>query len=423
MYDWMVAQQTPLLRLLRRLHDLRVVPFVGAGVPMQVGLPGWPALVNALAAQVQARRSASPRQRLPADPLLAVEHLRLALGDSYLPSLQRQFELTPRHKAEIQTNALMKALAQLECAHWVTTNYDLVLEEVLRTTSQGVDSYSCWADEVAINCFLMGQPRRRKRRAVIHLHGLLSQPEDVVLSESEYQERYWRAAGGRVRLATLLSTWSALFVGTSLADEDMKSVLREVRCRFRSRHAPHFWLRAAPVDDTDRLHWREKFGVEIIAYPPDDGHAALAPLVEWLAQATPKDAAEGFQHILRERELGSGREGVDDPNKNRFGGSAQANGWILDASVRRDPEEAGWYSVRLRVHGTGVARVTLHLHPTFPEPVVSLGDIHGHAATRLQAWGAFTVGAVIWPADGRPEVRLELDLAEVRGAPKAFRER
>ncbi len=114
-----------------------------------------------------------------------------------------------------------------------------------------------------------------------------------------------------------------------------------------------------------------------------------------------------------------------DPNKGRFGGAANSNGRVLEATL--DPAfpgkpelEACW--VKLTVRSTDAARpltgsVVFHLHPTYDQRIVTVPvDASGEAHLTIQAWGVFTVGAV---TDG-DTTRLELDLKDVAGAPPAF---
>lgn len=108
----------------------------------------------------------------------------------------------------------------------------------------------------------------------------------------------------------------------------------------------------------------------------------------------------------------------DDPQKGRWGQSAQRNGRTFTASV----EDLGnsWFEINLQVYGTGLeGEVAFHLHPTFTPSVITVTASQGTAQLKLQAWGAFTVGAIA--DEGR--TFLELDLASLPDAPTVFRER
>ncbi len=112
---------------------------------------------------------------------------------------------------------------------------------------------------------------------------------------------------------------------------------------------------------------------------------------------------------------------TDDPNKGRFGGLAERDGYALSASVTESDKLPDFYDVVLEVRSTrGESpmpdRVTFHLHPTFGAPVQEVRVHRGVARLELLAWGAFTVGAIVG------QTPLELDLSELAEAPKRFRE-
>lgn len=111
----------------------------------------------------------------------------------------------------------------------------------------------------------------------------------------------------------------------------------------------------------------------------------------------------------------------DDPQKYQWGESAKRNGRTLSATVERLDKD--WFQIDLKVTpARGTRRltdpVTFHLHDSFDEPVRVVEPIRGVAKLRLVAYGAFTVGV---EAD-RGRTRLELDLATIERAPRAFRE-
>lgn len=111
----------------------------------------------------------------------------------------------------------------------------------------------------------------------------------------------------------------------------------------------------------------------------------------------------------------------DDPNRGQFGGQSEREGYKLSATVAPSRGLRGFFDVELTVRSTNRERpltdnVTFYLHPTFGDPQQIVRPVENAARLSVKAWGAFTVGAVIG------DVRLELDLARLEGAPKEFRE-
>ncbi|MFN8702639.1 MAG: pYEATS domain-containing protein [Rhodospirillales bacterium] len=108
----------------------------------------------------------------------------------------------------------------------------------------------------------------------------------------------------------------------------------------------------------------------------------------------------------------------DDPHKGRFGEKSSHSGFRVTATFKADKSK-DWTSIRLRVEGPADDDdpVRFYLHDSF-EPDVEVAKFNdGHAELKVTAWGGFTVG--LWlPIQ---QVELELDLAEVPGAPQNIR--
>ncbi len=110
----------------------------------------------------------------------------------------------------------------------------------------------------------------------------------------------------------------------------------------------------------------------------------------------------------------------DDPHRGRFGGDSERDGFRLTAKVTTIDDD--WFDLELAVQGDShvpVREVEFHLHPTFEPSQVRVkgkGSVARYATT---VWGAFTVGAIVLDT----LTALELDLAALKSAPKAFRER
>jgi len=112
-----------------------------------------------------------------------------------------------------------------------------------------------------------------------------------------------------------------------------------------------------------------------------------------------------------------------DPQKGQWGRLPSRNGWVLSAEVNEVDED--WYAIRLvvepapRSHKRLTGKVVFHLHDSFNDPVRSKKPLkNGKVMLDVWAYGAFTVGAMV-EQDDTP---LELDLSELEGAPKRFRE-
>jgi hypothetical protein len=112
----------------------------------------------------------------------------------------------------------------------------------------------------------------------------------------------------------------------------------------------------------------------------------------------------------------------DDPQKGRFGGQAEAGGFLLSASFSDTGQNWIWINLvvtaQLGVVLDNDAIADFFLHDTFRPPRLSLSFASSVAALTLRAVGGFTVG--VWIPSHH--VQLELDLAELSDAPRVIKE-
>jgi len=114
---------------------------------------------------------------------------------------------------------------------------------------------------------------------------------------------------------------------------------------------------------------------------------------------------------------------IDDWAKGMFGGLATVDNAFghRELSAKVQGGRRGTYTVEMCVTAEPRpdAEAVFFLHDTFNNPTPAIAfDQTGRAVLTIKAIGAFTVGVLT--DDGTTE--LELDLSELAGAPKAFRE-
>ena len=113
-----------------------------------------------------------------------------------------------------------------------------------------------------------------------------------------------------------------------------------------------------------------------------------------------------------------------DPQKGRWGGQAARDHRRLVGTVDVLKDDPTMFEVKLAVESSDpvnhplTGSVRFHLHDTFDPDTVRSTVRNGAARLIRYAWGAFTVGAEV---DGG-RTCLELDLAELADAPRAFKE-
>ncbi|WP_245442940.1 FRG domain-containing protein [Methylobacterium terrae] len=126
------------------------------------------------------------------------------------------------------------------------------------------------------------------------------------------------------------------------------------------------------------------------------------------------------QRVSTETEIPKTKINPRDPQKGQWGLLPRRNGWALTAKVREIEQD--WYQTNLLLTSETekklTGKVVFYLHDSFKNPIRKISPKDGKAELKTWSYGAFTVGAMI-EQDG---TTLELDLAELEGAPKRFRE-
>lgn len=205
-------------------HALRgeLALFLGAGVSIAAGLPGWGGLLDELAARAGAsadERKALADVRSALDQATVVERWLAGRGETLGRAVAAV--LGPR-RFYAPAHALLAALPVREA---ITTNYDRLFDDAWGLSDP---------DGLAV---LPGAVRPDARRWLLKMHGCLSDPDRIVLTRSSYTryDEQLPALGGMVQ--AFLVTRHVLFAGFSLADDNFHRIVDSVR-RLRGEGRP-----------------------------------------------------------------------------------------------------------------------------------------------------------------------------------------
>jgi len=202
----------------QRLADLarrgELVTFVGAGLGQSAGLPGWGELLDRLADQLSI--DGSVRSEFGELDFTDRAHVLQMMGRStgFEATLGQQIQ---QAFAPFERYSLAHSLVtRLPVQHFVTTNYDQMLEwsaadqkHPLRVLGQGSD--------------------HERKRWLFKLHGCVTEPDEIVLSRQDYLRYEHRRGALEGIVQALLITQHMLFVGFSLTDPNFHRMIDEVR--------------------------------------------------------------------------------------------------------------------------------------------------------------------------------------------------
>ncbi|MDI1443668.1 SIR2 family protein [Polyangium sp. 6x1] len=208
--------------------------FVGAGLSMAAGLPGWGKLLDGMARELGLDVGKEH------DLVLVAQFYvnRHAGSRSHLESLVRR-----TFDREVMIPDNHRILARLPIGHVWTTNYDEILEGAWRQAGKAFDVKSKSRD------LTTSDPDADA--VLFKMHGTASQPSEIVLTKDDY-ELYPRSRPGFLDiLGSDLTTRTFLFLGLSFTDPNLGHVLSTLRRSFEDGARRHYAILKRPSDPYD----------------------------------------------------------------------------------------------------------------------------------------------------------------------------
>jgi hypothetical protein len=259
----------------------RVVPFIGAGLSAELGLPTWASFLARLAdgrVEPATAKTALENGELEALATLIIESAGPDLFDERLSVYDAFSALSPVHQ-----------LLPMLFRHSVyTTNFDRAVENAYEQEglpfSIVVRGSESWHGLAAAES--LGE------RALVKLHGDSRIAGTRILSAEEYDIAYVPDSPLFRDLKYLLGAFVVLFMGCSLnSDRPMDIALLVARSLGREGPRHYAFL---PIPDTREMKAdRERFltarHIFPIWYPADDGdHSLLGEMLWYIAQTLPE---------------------------------------------------------------------------------------------------------------------------------------
>ena len=398
----------PLATLADRMVGSRTIGFIGAGASVRLGLPLWSDLIESLYefATVHDDSVPKPDSSLDYRWLAEVYSQVISSRDSLQQAMTSIFatynEKNTRTVAE--PDRLHDLIARLPFKHFITTNYDSLIEdacdrmfEAANGRRPSVGERCVTRDGRVSDSFsdFLGAFSQDTQRSVLHLHGTL-EGEHLTLSLAEYNDQYLQDAM-LLRMFSILATSTVVFIGASLRDADLMELVR------RSTHHAGRRLRHYAFITNDRAYeadlLRTNYGIEPIFYSvgEDGSHEELERRLEQLLELVeprreqPTPMANGNARPVNVR-LDDEFEGlvhhVKDEVRRVRGGPAKISGiseTALSRVLRRAASDYRQLPISYRFHHVvwispgriglfpGSSRSRRVLHSIIGEIVYSLG--------------------------------------------------
>ena len=269
-------------KLVETIADRNAIAMVGAGSSIRAGFPNWRGLLDKLANEA-IKISSDHKEPLDLlskskDLLVYAQKIKTILGEDVFSSqLQELFT-----SDKVNYNEFHKRLVQLPFHHFLTTNYDYVLQNAYNgCVSQEYTSFDL-DEQFPRQRFLDELNSSELEKHFLHVHGSIRRAKHIVLGLEDYNERYINTNACVEALKTILTVCPVVFIGFSLDDDDFMRLLRYLSSCFGSGDPKHFAV--LPSDDTNKQYviretLHSRYRIEPFFYNPRDNHSELESLL------------------------------------------------------------------------------------------------------------------------------------------------
>lgn len=230
--------------LLFALRDSRLVVFAGSGVSMgePANLPDFKGLADQIAEGTgETRQETETEDRF----LGRLQHRKVNVHNRAGQILSRDnLEPTELHRH------ILRLYSEKEQVRIVTTNFDLLFEQSASNFFVEIPEIFC----------APALPLGRNFTGIVHIHGSVKHPNEMVLTDSDFGRAYLTEGWARQFLVDLFQRYTVLFIGYSHNDTIVNYLARAIP---ESEAGKRFILAG---DDEDHQHW-DVLGIEPIVYP------------------------------------------------------------------------------------------------------------------------------------------------------------
>lgn len=221
-----VYETTISIEEIRKLREQeRLIPFIGAGLSKNLGLPNWEGLIRILAEDL----NLSPNDfDLKGDFLQFAEYYLLEKGniDSFKKMMHRF--LHPADK-EILDSPIYNTLVDLDFPFIYTTNFDDIIERAYQLKGVPYQAISDLEDLLSTD---------KDVNQVIKIHGTYNDDSNIVISESHFFNRLEFENAIDIKFKHDLFGHTALFMGYSFRDINIRYRIYEmIKYRHQMRHS------------------------------------------------------------------------------------------------------------------------------------------------------------------------------------------
>lgn len=240
--------QTDIKYLRNAIETNKLVVFAGAGISIDAGVPNWGTLIEEMSSEIE----------LPSNEKDYLKIAQMYYNERQQKEYIEKVRTVLKHK-KVRHNEIHEEIFQLNPEHILTTNYEDLLEQVIRKNSL---PYSLVTKDSHF-------PYALNTHLLVKIHGDL-EGEDFVLKEDDYINYSLKHPLVEGFIQSMFASKVILFVGYSFSDINLKMIVEQVRNILEKDFQNAYLL---SVDDNFHSSQREylkKKGINVITYDDAD---------------------------------------------------------------------------------------------------------------------------------------------------------
>lgn len=261
--------------LIDKIQKQRITPFIGAGMSMAAGLPGWSNFL----------RECANACNIPLDKVNDLINLGqyekcadYILEKSHPDLLREKFQIYFK-EPDYGTYA-HEILARLMNWGVITTNYDKLIERTYERFDSNFKDIFYGPEEEMRSEFIDGN------HVLLKMHGDINRSSKRILTSSEYNAVY---GDGKINFdlplprffSSFFSNFGILFIGCSLTNDRTMQLLKFIKTN--NAHSTHFAITPIPEEGiAAREHFLIEHGILPIWYPPDERHEYVEHILTYI---------------------------------------------------------------------------------------------------------------------------------------------
>lgn len=225
----------------------RLVVFAGAGVSIDAGVPSWGKLIDSMKDELGGLEKEN-------DYLKVAQLYYNQRGQKeYIEKVRKELR-----NGQIKHNELHEAIFDLNPVHILTTNFEDLLEQVIKNNSH---PFSIITKDIEF-------PYASNEKYLVKIHGDLNET-DFVLKEDDYLSYGNQRPLTEAFIKSIFSTKLVLFVGYSFSDIDLKIILQSVS-NILGENKQYAYLLSPDNMPTIQREYLEKKGIHVVCYSDAD---------------------------------------------------------------------------------------------------------------------------------------------------------